>query len=334
MARKKQTIVTETLPDFNLNDPIPGEESILWDTSEDDPLAKVKAQYGGSPIKIKVYKIVTGKAQPVFCFSSEETVDEEQLQEMYGGGKYALRFFVDNALKHTTYVEVSDKPQKTNGAGADPASIQIQMLREQSQFSRDLLLGILGRNAPVVSPTPMSDIAAMWGLIHGANPQQSSGLDKMIDLFTKGLEIGASRSDGGNMDWKTALIQTIKEIAPTVTQVVASAKGINLPSLPNNGGGVPADLQTPTELLKTGIQFLKAKILAGLPVGLALDWIINNAADYQQFLSVALSKPFEDFVAIDNELANEPFNSWMRQLLEGLKENYKETSAPDSETEE
>jgi len=338
MPRKKKTIVEETIPDGVSSgiDDVSGsgaDTSIMWDTEEDELLARIKSQYGGSLVKVKVYKITPGKSQPVFCFSSEENVDEEQLQETYGGGKYALRFFVENTLKHTAYLEVADKPANKQSANGSAESIQNQMLREQSQWNRDLLLTILGRPSPVNTPTPMNDIAQMWTMIQG-NQAKSDNFQAMITLFTKGLELGAGKS--GDMDWKTALIQTVREIAPGITNAVVSAQ---TGAGGNGGNGLPNNMSPaliPDQMLRQGISMLKTRIIAGLPVGLALDWIVTNASDpqYQPFLSAALSKSFEDLVKVDNELANEPYNSWFREFLIGLKDHFKEAGTVEQEPDE
>lgn len=324
---KKKTIIEETIPDALGGGPDVTGDFTFDDTSADTAIDKIKAQYGGNLVKIKVYKIVTGKSQPVFCFESQEHVDEMQLQNSYGGGSYVLRFFVDGAAKHAERIEVMDKP--LSAAQPSTASdIQIQMLREQSMFNRDLLMSVLGRSTPINAPTPMSEIAQMWALIHGMNPGSNSGgsFDKLIDVFTKGLEIGSSKG-GGEMDWKSALLNTVKEIAPAVTQVIARANGVPLTA--------PAIEQPilPEQLLRQGIAMLKTKIMSGLPVGLALDWIVSNSTDvaYQPLLHFALSKSFEDIVQVDNDLANEPYNSWFRQLLAGLKDHFKEAATTEIE---
>lgn len=315
---KKKTIIEETIPDGETTG---AETFTLADTDDAELLLeKVKTQYGGSRVNVKVYKILAGH-KPIYQFESDHMVTEARLQ-LNGGGLYELRFFVDGLHKHTEEIEVADKPvdhsQPTN-----PADIQIQMLREQSQMNRDLLMAVLGRGQ---NSTPMSEIATIWGLIHGTNGGGGTS-EKMIEMFTKGMELGAGRS--GELDWKTALIQTAKEIIPPAMQVVAATKGVPMPQIQPN----PAAQQQlpPDAVLKTGIDFLKTKILAGLPVGLALDWVVANAADYQQFLAVATSKTFEDFVKIDNDLANEPFNTWVRQFLTGLKEHFKEVNETEDE---
>lgn len=328
MTRKvKTTTVREELPETAVNglDPLPGLENVTWDTQEDEILDRIKAQYGEAPIKIKVYKITTGKANPVFCFESADNVDESTVQESWGGGKYALRFLVEGIIKHTHYIEVADKPIKP-GTSQNPNDIESRMLRENMAFTQNLLLSILGKPNPMQPQTPMAEVVQAYQLIHAQNGNGGGGVsvDKMIDLFSRGMEIGAGKS--GEMDWKTMLLQTVKELAAPAMSIIAQSKGVEVT---NNNPALQNGVVVPDQVLKEGLAFLKQKIVAGLPVGLALDWVIANAADYQQFISAAMSKSFEDIVRIDNELANEPYNSWLRQFLKMLKEHFTAAATED-----
>lgn len=319
---KKKTIIEENIPDNTVTGVQDGEFSFDGAT---ETIEEIKARYGGSPVKVKVYKSIPGH-KPIFQFESDTHVSEIQLQS-YGGGLYALWFFVDGKRIHVEEVEVADKPVNVNGNGA-VNDIQIQMLREQAQMNRDLLMAVLQRSGAVASPTPMSEIAQMWSLIHGMNPGSAmGGFDKMIELFTKGLEIGATRS--GDMDWKGMLISTVKDIAPTVTNAIAAATAARNPNAP---ASAPQQLP-PEHMLKMGIIELKRRILAGLPVSFALDWMILNAADpqAQPLIAAAVGKSFEDLCLIDNELANEPYATWVRELLAGIKQHFKEAAEVDSQ---
>jgi len=327
---KKRTIIDQTIPDSDV--PLEtGEQPELTfgaNSEEEELLAGIKKQFATSAFKIKVYKIMSGKSQPVFCFSSEDSVDEEQLQDTYGGGKYALRVYVDSVLKQTLYIEVADKPAKLNGP-IDSSSVQNQMLRDQLTWNQQIVLAMLGKSGPVTAPTPMADIVSAWQVLHQEKP--TSSLDSMITLFTKGLELGMDRSgNGGGSDWKTELLRTVRDVAPSLTQLIPRNGQPNgeQPAMPN-----PQPVLLPEQVLQQGIDYIKHKIMKGLPVGLALDWIVSNAEDYNQFLQMALSKNFEDFAKIDPELANEPYNSWFRQLLVGLQEHFKAATQTESEDE-
>lgn len=276
---------------------------------------------------VKVYKLFPGRPKPAFCFETHEEISETQLQNLYGGGAYTIEYSYQNGTKRLEHWEIADKPStpETNKPRTIE-DVQIAMLKEQSQMNRELLMAVLGRGNNV---TPMTEIAQMWGLIHGANPSNNgngtSTIDKMLSFLEKGIEIGAAK--GGDMDWKSMLVSTVREIAPTITSVVAQAKGVQLPETTS------AALALPEDQIQKGINTLKKQILGGMPVGLALDWVVANANEpqYQPLLQLALSKSFDDIVKIDNELANEPFNTWFRQFLEGLKAHFKEQSTTEDD---
>jgi len=311
MAKKKtetKTSIVEDVPDGT----IPGVDNgqFNFDLTEDEIRT------------IKVHKIVPGH-RPIFQFETLNTVTETQLQK-YGGGLYTISYYGEDAKKpkHVEEIEVGEPPID-QVKPLDASTIQIQMLKEQSQMNRDLLMAVLGRTNPTTStPTPMSEIATIWSLIHGTTPNPNGGnggsFDKLIEIFKLGMELGGKV--GGEMDWKQTLIATAKELAPGILQVVN--KGVPV---------VETNFQVPLQisqeqLLKHGLSLLKPRILSGLPVGLALDWIVANANDpqYQGFLALALRKEFQDLVNADNDVANEPYNTWLRQFLTGLKEHFKE----------
>lgn len=253
------------------------------------------------------------------------------MQNTYGGGSYTIEYVYQNGTKRLEHWEIADKPAtaETNKPRTIE-DVQIAMLKEQSQMNRDLLMAVLGRGQ---NSTPMSEIAQIWGLIHGANPNVNGNgggtIDKMLSFLEKGIEIGASKGGDGDMDWKKMLITAVREIAPTVTSVIAQAKGVPMPET-IAGGEV---LALPEQQIQKGIATIKKQIIGGMPVGLALDWVVANATEpqYQQLLQLALSKSFDDIVKIDNELANEPYNTWFRQFLEGLKAHFKEQSTTEPE---
>jgi len=332
MAKKKteqKTVITEDVPDGT---PVPGEPApFTFDTDIDTELDEIRNK--GSRILVKVHKIMPGH-KPIYQFETDRQVSEVQLQQ-YGGGLYTVSYYIDGVRKHVDELEVADKPAPDKPASA--ADVQIQMLREQSQMNRDLLMAVLGRTNPVTpAPTPMSEIATMWGLIHGIQPGNGGGaFEKLIEVFKLGMELGGK--GGGELDWKTALISTVKELAPGITQIVANAKGVDMSQVQVNGGnGTQPAITNPDQLLKAGLALIKPKILTGLPVGLALDWVVANSTDpqIQPFLALAVQKDFQDLVNADNDVASEPYNTWLRQFLTALKEQFKQAAAePEDETE-
>lgn len=316
---KKKTIIEETVPDS----PQPG----------------ISPELERAIVKIKVYKIVPGVPQPRYCFSlpSNTAIDEEYLQNSsYGGGRYEVHYVDETGadLDITTY-EIADKPQPNTPLSAD--AVQIQMLREQRQQNHDLLMAVLGSGNAKAS-TPMSELASMWGIMQGN--VGGNGSMNLIDVFMKGLQLGRGVEGGG--DWKTMLIEAGREVLPTVAAAVAAhgkqpvSDMFRNPQIPPNGSAKtqPEPQPQPTDaMIKAGIAYMKPRIRAGMDYVLALDWITNNANDptYEPFINFAMSKTFDDLVAMDSDLANEPYKTWFTNVLAGIKEHFTELAKTDDE---
>jgi hypothetical protein len=300
MPKIKTTTVKETLPEdgFDL------ETSSFAGVDDDFLLAKIHEDYPDSQIRQKVYK------GGVFQFATTEKIDEEMCQQ-YGGGKYEIRFIVNGKPIHKIYYEVAE-PVKKNGAPVnDAASIQNQMLRDQLQWNQQMILALMGKPGPVTTPTPMSDLISAWTVLQGGAKQFDP-----TNLIIKGIELADKVSGkGDNGDWKVELFKTLREVAPAVMHAAGAQPQ------PNGAQPMIAAVTPEDEVLRQGLTWLKSRILAGFPVELALDWLIANANDpqYQPFIKMGLQKTFEDVVKIDNEFVNEPYNSWTRALIDGIK---------------
>lgn len=307
---KKRTIIEQTIPDQPLGEnPIESPE-ITWN-------------------KIKVYKIMPGRVQPVFCFSSPTDIDEEVLQtSSFGGGRYEVHYLLDTETLYTKTFEIAEPPQPPQPQ--TPESIQMQMYKEQSQMNRELLLAVLGQGGGR-SQTPMNELANMWAIMSGHAPNGGGG-DKMIDVFMKGIELAGKV--GGDMDWKSALIQTVREIAPTAAQAFVAAKtGTPMPEVASapNGNGAPPPPQipptiTPEALLKPALHSIKPLIMSGLSIDSAVEWVTIHANNpqYQELIKFAMSKTFDDLAAIDPDISNEPYKKWLQGFMAAIKENFTE----------
>lgn len=315
---KKRTIVEETIPDT--------------------PQQTSDISLPSTWSKIKVYKIVPGVPEPRYCFQVQTPIDEEGLQNSgYGGGRYELRYCdIDGQVINETIFEVADKPQPQTPL--TPEALQIHMLREQKQQTHELLMAVLGAGGK--ASTPMSEIAQMWGIMQGGGGQ--GGGMNLIDVFIKGLELGR-KTDGGSGDWKSMLIDAGREVLPTVAAAVAAHGKQPIPPgmLPNvihtNGNPpIPVPIQpTMDVLVKAGLQYMKPRILAGMPYDLALEWITTNANDptYQPIVNFAMAKTFDDLVLLDPEIANEPYKTWFSNVLTGIKEHFNELAKSEDERE-
>lgn len=306
---KKRTIIEQTIPDQPLEEGGSVSPEITWN-------------------KIKVFKIMPGRVQPVYCFSSTTDIDEETLQSSsFGGGRYDVQYLLDSEILFTKTYEIAEPPQPPQPQ--TPESIQMQMYKEQSQMNRELLLAVLGQGGAHAT-TPMNELANMWAIMSGHVPNGNGGGDKMIDVFMKGIELAGKVN--GDMDWKSALIQTVREIAPTAAQAFVSAKtGVPMQEIPTAVAAQPNPAEplpvlTPEALLKPALQSIKPLIMAGLSVDSAVEWVQIHAQNpqYQELIKFAMSKTIDDLIAIDPDCGNEPYKKWLQGFIVAIKDNFTE----------
>ncbi len=290
-------------------------------TPEDLEVRAWYASIGQSIVTVKIYR---DNAEGVGAFLGEgstDQVDEIFLQKQYGGGKFRLRPVGDNGHiygSRSVLIEGQPKPDPATqngdnnkgGGNADIYKLVILMMGQQQQATQQMntaLIGALGGRsdapAPAPGPTIGELVEAVTGIKSLIEPAPAdTNFDRMISILEKGVEMGQS---GGEASWK----EIIKEVAPLAKDAIAAAAG----------GGVELPAGTSEELLKRGIDKLKAYARKGSPPGFFADEILLklDEAQYRVFLPYA-QQPFANFVALDPELAKEPYNGWFLELHTGV----------------
>lgn len=297
--RKRRTIVEEVLPDTSTNE---GDTNI--DASD--------LVIAGS----KIYKLNGGSRS--FCMLTTEPVDEVFIQTQYpNGGKFVvLEFNQMNQLLNQNHYEIEPKTMAIvpNGNGGNGTNdIQIRMLFEELNFTRQMLMTQLQNN----KGNGGSSITELVGALAGLHQLAPGGKDP-VDLIIKGMELGSKNS--GGTDWKTELLSTIKEVAPSAIQAVAMS------NRQPNGMEQPMLAASPDAVLKQGLNWIKSKIVSGMSTDLAVEWLIMNANDpqYHQLLSTAIQGTVDNFIAVDTDIANEPYRTWFTTAIQQIKEWYAE----------
>lgn len=306
MPRKKRTTIDEILPDDTPN------------ANGDPDISDIVV------VLTKVYKL-NGPTRS-YCFQSVEPVDELVIQSQYAnGGKFeVLELNNVGETVNKTIIDIEPKPILAsplgNGQGPGQSDFQVRMLLDELQFSRQMILTMLQNKGNGHEATPVAElISGMQGL-HALSSQKDP-----VELLVKGMEL-ANKVNGGTPDWKSQLLETVKEVAgPALTafsSMRASTANLGQPPMVANG---PAQLP-PADVIKSGLQWLKSKILKGLDPGLAVDMLLMNADDekYQPILTTAIRGSIDDFIAIDPELGNEPFRAWFTNAIQLLKDWYAE----------
>lgn len=307
---RKITRTETTIPMLDHIDENGQPEAAKYDESES--LRDYLSQFGADPFRIKVYRQSDTGAEE-FCFTGgPQEVEEERIQSLYGGGNYNLRCFLKGVYQETINVRIAPPAKrKVDSDSTDSSSLESRLMREQNAFLQQMVLTTLqAGNKPA---TPISEFAE---LLKVANPNQKDPMD----LILKGMDLAKSFSSAASPDWKTGMVDGVKDIAKSVLPVIAAQRMQQ--SQPQSQPQVQPMQPSQEDQLRAGIGYLKQQILNGMPVGLVVDWIAANAnqPQYQPFVGMVLNQDFETFMRIDAELANEPYLSYFRTLHSGLRE--------------
>lgn len=348
MARKKRTIIDEDLPQVPVDpnapfsfDGQPTLDELDLPDADTDALqamsAKVKTLGISGEAQLNVYQIVRGGISEFrFTVDDVDSFNEAYLQDVCGPGKYAIRLVSNKRIVQTQYVSIGPKPvmpgtnpPATSNPTYDAATIQAQMYKDQLAFTQNLVLALITKANNPAPLTPLNELVAGMAAMHQLNG--AAGSKDPLDLLIKGLEIGKSFNGTTAPDWKTELMSTVKEVGgPIAREIARHQLNGGKPALPEHTeeGEQPMVSET---MLKQGLKWMKGKILSGLQVEQAVDWILNNSTDpmYTPFIALAVKGTFEDVVKLDPEIASEPYNSWVRKALTDIKEAYARLSSAD-----
>jgi hypothetical protein len=289
--RVKTTTVKEELPEEITENTV--------DMSGDlGNLGLVLQQFPEPTLMVEVYKDESGHMEYCETIRGSHQIEKDTIRDTWGGGKFELKIYDNGQLEGTVVFRVAKRATPLN----NPV---MPNLDSQNQFLQKMVLTML-QNRPQESLS-LKDVI---GLIKPESPE------KILEVLLKGMELG--KNGGAAADWKSELIHTVKDlgtsIIPGVMQLAANQNA-------HANGTTPVTV-VPDAILSQGIAAMKQKVLAGLPVGLALDWIIANARDYEPLLKAIMESGYEKFVTIDPELNNEPFKTWFTALHTGIKEIY------------
>lgn len=276
----------------------------------------------------KVHRILAN-GKRAFAFQTETEVDEVVIQDRYPqGGSFGVERF--NELGQSierVVIDIDAKPMignPTTGTPANGNDLVTQMLLNELSWMRQTMTNMIMKNNDSGEKSTIGEMVTalqgLNGLVGGKDP---------MDLFIKGMDMASKFKNGGEVDWKTQLLDVVKETAGPAIQAFTMAQR-NVNTNGNGNGEQPMRIvKTPEQELKEGIDWLKKKILGGLTSELAVDWIVQNANDpsYQPIIATAINGGVDAFIALDAEIGNEPFKTWFTNAIEELKGIYAEQSA-------
>lgn len=306
--RKKRTIVDEILPD-----------EIQRSDNNDTEIVDLVI------VLSKVYRL-NPNGKRAFSFQTSEVVDEVMIQERCpNGGSFVVNEYNSTGeMVSNTTLEIEPKTiAATNNPSTSASDIHVSMLQNQLQFAQQMVLQLLGNRNN--ESTPMSEIVSAIKDMHSISG--GNGKDP-VDLIIKGMEL-ANKSNGGSGDWKSELISTAKEaIGPVLGALNARPTQQPIGETHMIPASVNPQQPTPEKVVREAITWLKGKILFGLTPDLAVDWILQNGNDpqYQPILATAVNGSVDNFIAIDNDLHNEPYRTWFTTAIQLIKDAYAEQS--------
>lgn len=309
-SRKKRTIIEESLPDTPLDGTAePSEFDVSMEAVEDaDTLKSVLAQFGETNLVLKILrKSPTG---PEFCYQTD-SLDEQFIQQNFGGGDYTVRIFINGLFKHAINIKIANRLVDNHTTVANSTD-------RHSEFLEKALLALLGRESPVQNTTtPVGELAQAMTQLHQLNGGGGDRSEKMIETLIKGFELGKDLAGGGTGDWKTELIGAVKHVLP---EIMGAYTGMKQGIPPGVAGNVPV-ANDPHTMLRAGIAYLKKKAIAGVDPMLFVDFVAANADEeqYQGLIHAVLTKDYADFAAIDPEIGTEPFIQWFKPLYDGIR---------------
>lgn len=313
----------------------PEEERDLPETFEGDPgedaVRAIVDSLGPGDIKIKISK--WGPKGAAYCFSTDGEVDEDFIQAQFGGGKYTGKIFVDGMFRKAFNLTIADRVSTGTAAGG-LGDVQLRMMQQQIDFLKDMLLQGRGQEKE-----PINAIAD--AMLKMSELQKSNAPPMPMETIVKCIEMGRTLSGGDGGDWKTTLLEVVRESMPAI-QGILNAPRAGAPAraaIPagevkqeqQNGGPSVEQLQAQ---LKVGIDFLKRKCLAGSDAGLYIDWIVDNreSMPYAQLIHSVVSQPLSTFVQIDPEISKPPYQAFFTALYNGIREVFSGQDSVDVDT--
>lgn len=300
---------------------------------QEETIEALIAQFGGGEVQVKIYKQLPGGVESYWYTAAPDQVDEERIRAANGGhgGQFVLKIMSGGEFRKAIPMSLSDAPGSagiTPGAAGGNDAV-LQMMLSRMTTLETLLLS--KNNNGGGEREPMSEMVMALKHMHEmtANQQpKEMPVDTLMKCIELGKQLGAQPSD----DWKTILLEVLREVAPVAAPLLIGmtrapgANGTERPSLPEaSPEAQQVEKQKQLEAnLKAGIVYLKKKCMIGADPGLYIDFISDNVdiEEYAQLVSIATTQDFSVFASVDSELEGPPYNAFFRAIYDGLRSNF------------
>lgn len=312
-------------------------EGFAFDPAEES-FSQFRSKFGTEGVLVKIYRRTPRGVQ--YCFSGVPSEIDEEVVRLYHSrqpyaseeGQYAARCFVNGEGRDSFPIligpQVAQPGDMQHGGMANGTDMILKMLMDQNARLEAQLL----RQSGQVEREPITALAdAMLKL--SQMQQQNQAKEMPIDTLLKCIELGKGLNNDG--DWKTTLLEVVKETMPTIGQIMNTPKTNDQKALPNTSGApsgtVPSSAEALTEQLKGGLGWLKRKAISGGDPGLYIDWIIDNReqSPYAELIHAVVGQPFSSFVQLDAEIGRQPYHAFFLALYDGIRSAFSEGSSED-----
>lgn len=305
-SSKRRTIIEE-----DIDDSLPPEPML---DPDEETLDDIVAQYGGSDIQFRVQRITPKGLE--FLYSGAERIDPLWLQSRFPeGGEFEVTIIAPNGSSRKVRSLIGrtlPNPGIPGVPGFDVTKALFDRLDRMEQ-----------RQA--VPAGSLLEQAQAMKILFDMRPQggATEGLAQIVDAFKLGMSL-KDEATGKSPGW----MELIGDLAKQVLPVVMSARGIGSPVTTSPVNITPAAQVSEGALkqwenqIHEGIAFLKEKALNGSDPLLYVHVIADNAKNYVPIIRAALDKQFDDFAAIDPEIAQPQYQPFFRTIFDGLRQAF------------
>ena len=349
-TKNKNMTVRETVREYQ--EPLPNpnglapEEDIPIEESFHEPdvydrLRNMREGLSGQgQIRIRASKQIGGE----YIFQGWVPADvdiEDYLQRTWKGGRYLIRFYIDGRPVDTVSLAVADPIDNGASPNGSPSS-EIQALRDSIN---DLKVQIAtARSAPPAEKTSVGELAEAVKTVVDLQkpaPTQNTNLKETLELvremFTFSKQMAGEKPEAEDKDWKTLLMETIRDIAPAAAAAFgpktrpASLAG-PLPTIQNSEEQMRQQQEQEDAYVKAAIEQLKPYAYNRVDVNIILDWAETNAQAYAPLIRRVTSGEFKDLAALSPDIGTEPLFGWFKSLYDGLRSSFGAGDSLDGDT--
>lgn len=317
---KQKRIVTEEIIDVT---PEPEHATVIDppEVFDEEELAfeREVREFGEHGLVLNYYEVRPGGN--AFIGSYDHKIPEAQIQEWYPQGiKVQVKMIVGGELRRIYYQNIAGRP------GAQQQSQSSPFNETLSRMER-----IMERMATPREGAPVGELASALVALHGLMPkpepvnfqqqlQQSIELAKLI----KGIP-----------DEDTSLGGTVKEVLKSVGPGIV--QGLMMGGArPVNGNGAHHPELPVMDPIKSGLEFLKKKALAGANPDLYV-WLACDNAEHELYGPIVRTildpkTDFSVFVQQDAQIGQPPYDKFFRSIFDGVRRAFSETDTVDADT--